>query len=137
MENITTAIWDFMTLENIIKFIVIYFFIIWVAIIVWVIKDIRVRTNNILFQIISVLIVLIWTPFAIFIYLLLRPGKTIYERYYDEIEDNLDIMSEIIEERKQKLTEEKNGKSYTKTKKSNSVKQMENKKKTNIKKVEF
>lgn len=137
MENITKAIWDFMTLENIIKFIIIYFFIIWVAIIVWVIKDIRIRTNSIFFQIISVLIVLIWTPFLVFIYLLIRPGKTIYERYYDEIEDNLDIMSEIIEERKQKLTEEKNRKSYTKTKKSNSVKQMENKKKTNIKKVEF
>lgn len=100
MDAIIDYLWANVTLEFATKFIIVYFFIIWIAIIVWVIKDISIRTNNIFFQILCVLIVFIGTPFSIFIYLLLRPGKTLYERYYDEIEDNLDIIGDLLEERR-------------------------------------
>lgn len=106
MENINTylqVIWEAITFEFVFKFWVVYFFIIWIALIVWVIKDISIRSDNIYFQVLVICIILFWTPFWIFIYLLIRPGKTLYEKYYDEIEENLDIFHEIIEERKNKL----------------------------------
>lgn len=64
--------------------IIIYFFIVWIAIIVWVTRDIINRTNNILFQIFSILTVLLGTPLGIVIYLLIRPSRTLFEKYYEE-----------------------------------------------------
>lgn len=107
INNALNYVWDHITFEFALKFFIIYFFVIWIALIVWVIKDISIRTTNIYFQIISVFIILFLTPLWVFIYLLIRPGRTLYDRYYDEIEDNLDIFHDIVEERK-KLLEEKN-----------------------------
>lgn len=107
INNALNYVWDHITFEFALNFFIIYFFVIWIALIVWVIKDISIRTTNIYFQIISVFIILFLTPLWVFIYLLIRPGKTLYDRYYDEIEDNLDIFHDIVEERK-KLLEEKN-----------------------------
>lgn len=82
-----------LTFESFLKLIVIYFFIVWVAIIIWVTRDIINRTNNVLFQIFSILTVLLWTPLWIVIYLLIRPSRTLFERYYEEasiLEGDLD-----------------------------------------------
>lgn len=97
------VLWESITVEMFLKFIVLYFFIIWIAILVWVIKDINNRTSNILLQIVSILTVLVLTPLWVFIYLLIRPGKTLFERYYEEIEENLDTFSAIIEENTKNL----------------------------------
>lgn len=86
------------TPEFIIKFIVIYFFIVWISLIVWVIKDVSIRSNSILFQIFCVLIILVWTPFSIFLYLLIRPRRTLYDLYFEDIEEDLDIFYEIVDE---------------------------------------
>lgn len=91
------------TFEFTLKFFIVYFFIIWIALVVWVIKDISIRTNNLFFQIIAILVILFLTPLWIFIYLLIRPRRTLYDKYYEEIEENLDIINEIVEERKNKL----------------------------------
>ncbi len=107
-ETITNT-WEYisnmMTIETFVKLAVIYFFIVWIAIIVWVIRDITNRTDSIFLQFLSILIVLIWTPFWVFIYLLIRPTKTLFERYYGDIEVNLDWLSKSI---KSKLKEKKN-----------------------------
>ena len=92
-------IWENITFEMFIKFVIIYFFIIWISLIVWVIKDIWIRTNNVLLQIISILIILILTPLWLFIYLIIRPWKTLYEKCYDEVDENLDIVSKIVEDK--------------------------------------
>jgi hypothetical protein len=73
------------TYEMFIKFVVIYFFIIWISLLVWVVKDISNRTDNILLQILSVATILIFTPIGIFIYFIIRPSKTFLERSYEEI----------------------------------------------------
>jgi len=75
-----------LSFELLLKIIVIYFFIVWIAIIIWVTKDIINRTNNILLQTFSILTVLFWTPLWIVIYLLIRPSKTLFEQYYDEVD---------------------------------------------------
>lgn len=98
-------LWESITIEMFIKFIILYFFIIWIAILVWVVKDINNRTNNILLQVVSILTILVLTPLWVFIYLLIRPGRTLFERYYDEIEENLDTFSAIIEENTRSLQE--------------------------------
>lgn len=84
------------TLESFLKFLVLYFFIVWISIIVWVYKDITNRTNSVLYQIFALLLVLLFTPFGVFVYLLIRPVRTVTEKYYEEIEQNLDILSEAI-----------------------------------------
>ena len=99
LQIILKYLWDGITFETFLKFLVIYFIIVWVAILVWVIKDITNRTSSILLQIFSILLILFFTPFWVFIYLLIRPGKTIFEKYYSEIEDNLEVFSSMVEDK--------------------------------------
>lgn len=97
-----------LTIENIIKFIAIYFFIIWIFSIVWVYKDISNRTENIYYQIFSILILLLFTPlFWIFIYLIIRPTTTLFEKYYQEVENNLVSLSKEVEDKIKKCSNKK------------------------------
>ena len=74
-----------MSLDLVIKLVLAYFFIIWGAFIIWVIKDITNRTANIFVQALSIFIILFFTPlFGLPIYLLIRPRQTIFEQYYEE-----------------------------------------------------
>jgi len=56
-------IYELVTFDTFIKFAILYFFIIWISILLWVIKDISNRTDNLFLQIISVLIILFFTLF--------------------------------------------------------------------------
>jgi hypothetical protein len=56
-------IYEMVTFDTFIRFAVLYFFIIWISVLLWVMKDISNRTNNILLQVLSVLIILFLTPF--------------------------------------------------------------------------
>lgn len=119
-----TQIYQSINFEFIIKFVIVYFFLIWISLVVWVLKDIRNRTTNVFFQIFC-LIVAVIPFFGIFVYLLFRPSRTLYEKYYEEIEENLDIINEIIEERKKQFE----------TKINKSIE--EERKKTKLNKINF
>ncbi len=81
-----------MSIDLGIKLVLGYFFIIWAAFIIWVIKDITNRTTNILVQTISIFLILFFTPiFGLPIYLLIRPRTTLFEQYYEEEEVVEDI----------------------------------------------
>ena len=72
-----------LTLDMIIKGIVIYIFVIWIAFIIWVVKDITNRTSSIIFQVLCILLMIALTPvFGLPIYLLIRPRTTLFEEYY-------------------------------------------------------
>ena len=108
--NITLIIemlYNSITFDAFLEFVIVYFFILWISILLWVIKDIWNRTDSMLLQIFSIFTVLFLTPLWIFIYLLIRPSKTLFEQYYEEIEDNLDIIKELIEERIEKNNKNK------------------------------
>lgn len=77
------------SVDWLIKFTIIYFFAIWFAFVIWVIKDITNRTTNILFHIIAVCLVVFLTPVLwLPIYFLIRPNYTLEEKYQDfEYED--------------------------------------------------
>lgn len=62
-----------------------YLLVVWLACIVWVIKDITSRTYNILVQVAAILLVICFTPiFGLPIYLLIRPKSTLFEQFYEE-----------------------------------------------------
>jgi len=96
LSTISVFLYENITFELFIKFIICYLFIIWFALLAWVIKDIWNRTNSIFLQIVSILIMLIFPPVWIFIYLIIRPWKTLFEKYYLEVEENLELFNEII-----------------------------------------
>lgn len=98
-DEIVKFIWENVTFEMFIKFVIIYFFIIWISLIIWVIKDIWNRTESVFLQIISILIILLLTPFWLFIYLIIRPWRTLFEKCYNEVDENLDTMAKIIEDK--------------------------------------
>lgn len=95
-ELILTYIWENITIETFLKFFVFYFIVLWIALVIWVARDIANRTNSIIFQVFAILLVLFLTPFGIFVYFLVRPSKTLADRYYQEIEENLDILGETL-----------------------------------------
>lgn len=94
-----TPIWNGITLESMIKFFIIYFFVVWIALIIWVAKDISSRSNSRIIQVFCVLIMILFTPLWVFLYLLIRPRKSIDDKRSSEIEGNLEILSEIVQER--------------------------------------
>jgi RNA polymerase subunit RPABC4/transcription elongation factor Spt4 len=91
-------IWNGVNLEFMIKFCVIYFFVVWVALIIWVAKDISSRSHSRILQVICVLIMILFTPLWILLYVLIRPRKSIDAKYSAEIEWNLWILSEIVQD---------------------------------------
>ena len=68
----------------VLRSIIVYLFIVWFCIVVWVVRDITNRTKSIVFQILSIVLVLLLTPLGIFIYLLIRPQKTLFEKVFEE-----------------------------------------------------
>lgn len=87
-----------MSIDLGIKLILGYFFIIWAAFIIWVIKDITNRTSNILVQTLSIFLILFFTPlFGLPIYLLIRPRTSLFEQYYEqgETEEIVDDLEEF------------------------------------------
>jgi len=99
MQNFTEYLWKTVTIEFMIKFCIVYFFVVWIGLILWVAKDIGSRSESRLFQAFCVLLMILLTPIWVFLYLLIRPRKSLYEKYYGEIEENLWILHEIVEER--------------------------------------
>lgn len=62
-----------------------YLVAIWLASVIWTVRDITDRTGNLLIQTFSVLLVVIFTPIlGLPLYLLIRPRTTLAEKYYEE-----------------------------------------------------
>lgn len=92
------TLWEIVNLEFMIKFAVFYFFLIWLCLILWVLKDISERTGSFLYRATAFILITLWTPLGIILYLLIRPRKISEKKFLHEIEENLWILQEIIEE---------------------------------------
>lgn len=97
-----TKMFSNLSLDIVLKVIIVYFFVLRIAIIIWVTKDIINRTNNIFFQLIAIFIVLFWTPFSVAIYFLIRPSNTLFEKYYEEDFDD-SFQEELNQEKQQEI----------------------------------
>lgn len=99
MHPYIELLWNTITIEFMIKFWVVYFFIVWITLVIWVARDISERSSSRIFQTVCVLLMILFTPLWLFLYLLIRPGKSMYEKYTEEIEENLGILSDIVHDR--------------------------------------
>lgn len=67
-----------------------YIGVLWIAVILWVTKDITNRSNNMALQIVSISLVIFFTPlFGLPLYILFRPSRTLMERYFEEVEQDM------------------------------------------------
>ena len=73
METIATV------LNYVLAFLIAYVLALWIALAIWAFYDIRTRTNDILVQLFSVLLVLAFNVFGLILYLFLRPKETLAE----------------------------------------------------------
>ena len=69
--------------------VIAYFGLLWFAIIIWVTKDALERSSSILFQAFSILLNIAIPFLGVLLYLIIRPGKTRMENYYEELERNM------------------------------------------------
>jgi uncharacterized protein YacL len=105
-----------------------YLVLLWVSLIIWTTKDIISRSNNVVYQIISIILVVVLNIFGIFIYLGIRPAKTLIEKFFEDLEyETLAQATVQIPETKENnkknvMQNEKKSESTKKTKKSNNNK---------------
>lgn len=52
-----------------------------ISLVVWTFRDIRARTHDVFFQLVSTLLVLIFNVLGLLLYLILRPKETLAERH--------------------------------------------------------
>jgi len=83
------------------KGLIYYLAILWIALIVWTARDVINRSNVLLFQIFSILLVILFNIFGLLIYLCLRPQRTLLQNYDDELKrkatlDQLDKNTGVI-----------------------------------------
>jgi RNA polymerase subunit RPABC4/transcription elongation factor Spt4 len=60
---------------------------IWLSLIIWTAKDIRARSDDRLAQVLAALAVALLTVPGLFLYLLLRPSRTLEENYQSSLEE--------------------------------------------------
>lgn len=65
---------------------VLYFFVIWVALVIWVARDVVGRTRKLVWQVLAIVLVALLNIFGLVVYMILRPQKTLLERYYEDLE---------------------------------------------------
>jgi len=66
-----------------------YMGLLWLAIIIWVTRDSINRSGSLIFQTFAILINIIVPILGVLLYLIIRPGKTNTERYYEELEHRM------------------------------------------------
>lgn len=105
-SSLTLGFLSQLDINMVIRWAIIYMFIIWFCIVVWVAKDINNRTRSIILQIFCIVLVLFLTPLGIFIYLLIRPQKTLFEKIFEEefLKLDAEYRQEILEESKEATT---------------------------------
>lgn len=74
------------TVSTILQFFVIYVAALWIALIIWVTRDVINRSNSLIFQVFSISINIILPIFGLLFYLIIRPTETLVEKLYQDLE---------------------------------------------------
>jgi hypothetical protein len=69
--------------------VLVYLGLLWLSIIIWVTRDSINRSNSLLFQTFSILLNILIPILGVPLYLIIRPGKTLLERYYEDMEHRI------------------------------------------------
>lgn len=121
-----------------------YILLLWISLIVWTTKDIISRTNKVIYQLISITLVVILNIFGLLIYLGIRPSKTLIEKFFEDLEYEALAQATKIDEkednkkktqRKSKPRKKKSStRSKNKKKSTNETKEKKSSKKKTVKK---
>lgn len=74
-----------------------YLLVFWIAIVAWTYRDIRDRSRDAAFQVVAVLLVLVFNVLGLIIYLILRPRETLAEAYARSLEEEA-LLQELEEQ---------------------------------------
>lgn len=85
-SNLSKDMSDYLQFTFILKIILIYLAALWISLIIWIARDAINRSNNLLFQIFVIFLNVFLPIFGLIIYLIIRPTKTLLERYYEDLE---------------------------------------------------
>ncbi len=70
----------------------------WASLVIWTFRDMRLRSRDIFAQLLASLVVLIFGPLGLLIYLILRPQETLSDAYARTLEEEA-LLQDISEER--------------------------------------
>ncbi len=73
--------------EFVLAFFIAYVVALWASLIVWTFRDIQSRTNDLLVQTLSTLLVVLFNLLGLAIYFILRPHETLTEAYQRSLEE--------------------------------------------------
>ena len=74
-----------------------YLLVFWISIVAWTYRDIRDRSRDVAFQVVAVLLVLVFNVLGLVIYLILRPRETLAEAYARSLEEEA-LLQELEEQ---------------------------------------
>ena len=74
-----------------------YVLVFWISIVAWTYRDIRERSRDAAFQVVAVLLVLVFNFLGLVIYLILRPRETLAEAYARSLEEEA-LLQELEEQ---------------------------------------
>jgi len=114
----------------IIAILVGYIILLWISIIIWTTKDIVSRSNNVIYQLVSILLVVIFNLFGLIIYITIRPAKTLIEKFFEDLE--YEALSQTTEEKTQSQSETKKASGRKLENNKSNKKKNKKKKKNNI-----
>lgn len=84
-------------LQLLVAFVGAYFVAFWFSLVVWTFRDIRARSRDLLLQLLSVLVVLLFNVAGMVLYFVLRPRETLAEAYERSLEEET-LLQEIEEQ---------------------------------------
>src|SRR5579859_2160952 len=74
-------------IEFLLAFLIAYGVALWASLIVWTFRDIQSRTNDLLVQTLSTMLVVVFNLLGLLIYFILRPHETAAESYQRSLEE--------------------------------------------------
>jgi len=92
LENLGTI------LVAIVTFISAFIAALWMSLVIWTLRDMRLRSRDIFAQLLASLVVLIFGPLGLLIYLILRPQETLAEAYARTLEEEA-LLQDLTEEK--------------------------------------
>lgn len=75
------------TLRIVLTGVISYFIVLWIGVVIWTYRDIRDRTNDTLYQVACVFIVLLFNFPGLMVYLMVRPAETMSQAYQRSLEE--------------------------------------------------
>ncbi len=80
--NFDTSDWFGLSLRG----VFVYIFVLWITVVIWVARDVVGRSRNLVFQVFVILLTIVLNIFGLLIYLIIRPQKTLLDKYHEDLE---------------------------------------------------